>query len=737
MLVIDDAQWLSPSAEEFLIALIQAPAVPSLTLVLSHRTGQTPDRLLVAARRRGAEHEQFTVGPLPRSAVAILLSDLLPAQACSVIAHAEGNPLFIQIAVAAFKRHPESLSLTHALQLESQTQSAILATAIADDVASIPTEVREILETAAVFGDSWTVENGLALFSGERESYEHALSLLEDHGLLTGQNSEFMHPVVRFSTYQHISAERRIELHRAAAHHADADPLTRAEHLSQIGSGLTEAEVAVLVSGAHLMLAMEPASTARLLASLTPQHRTYTVEMLSARAEIMSGELHDAIRRLRPIVASETDDPEPYILLADALRMTGQIGEARALLRAFPRPDTLGLLREFIDVTVLVEGHAPRSYVAALRDHSEPKHQRVADIYDVIGMLGAGEMLRARQRFEGIPGWVRDSEQTVLRDCIQAIACAAWSAVLLDEHEDALQIADRGIAVAQKYGRAGALPHLATARAFCLIQLGRLCEAEDAALHALSCSETFGSRDLAIMARAASLVCALAGGDTQVIAERYQELASADLPEFNWWRHTVVGIRVRASGLMGEPESYESLLSAPHDAHTGMRYADIALAAIGGGEEALAEQYVTQGLLLTREQEATTQQALLYLVQGVIALKSKEITNARVALERLEEARRIFASRKMGLQLGRADSLLAALRAKLCEANSPWEKLTPRERQVAEHLTQGVTNQQIATRLGISIRTVEDHIAQIRKKLEAPSRTRAAAVLSQTQPASI
>lgn len=733
VLVVDDAQWLSPSAEEFLSALIQSPSAPPLTLVLSHRTGHTPSMLLAAARRCGAMHEQFTVTPLSHAAVEALLTDFLPSQASSVVAHAEGNPLFIQIAIAAFTRHPEALSLEEALQFENKTPSAILATAIADDIASIPPEAHETLETAAVLGNSWTVENGSVLFSGRRESYEHALALLEDHGLFGGQGNEIMHPVVRFSVYQHISAERRIELHRAAGHHPEADILTRAEHLAQLGSALTEAEAAVIISGAQIMLAMEPASTIRLLGSLVEPHRTYAVDILLARAEIMSGEIHDAMTRLRPLVVDGNGDPEPYILLADALRMTGNVEEARALLRAFPNPDNPVLLREFIEVTVLIEGHAPPRQIADLREYPEIEHQRVADIYDVIGMLATGDVIRARGYFESIPEWVRESEQGILRDCIHAIACAAWNACLLDDHEDALQIADRGIAVAQKYGRAGALPSLTTARAFCLIQLGRLAEAEDAALYALSCSETFGAPDLATMARAALLVCALPAGDEQVIVERYRELASADLPQFGWWRHAVVGIRVRASGLIGEPESYESLLSAPHDALTGMRYADIALAAVGGGEDVLAEQYIAQGLVLTRAQEATTQQALLYLVQGVIALKSEGVRELNVARALLEEAREIFASRKMGLQLGRADSLLAAVQEKLREANSPWRKLTPRERQVAEQFTQGLTNQQIATHLDISIRTVEDHAARILRKLEAPSRTRAAAILTQAR----
>jgi DNA-binding NarL/FixJ family response regulator len=48
--------------------------------------------------------------------------------------------------------------------------------------------------------------------------------------------------------------------------------------------------------------------------------------------------------------------------------------------------------------------------------------------------------------------------------------------------------------------------------------------------------------------------------------------------------------------------------------------------------------------------------------------------------------------------------------------------LTPRERQVAELVGQGLTNQQVATRLGVSLKTVQSHVYQILPKLNFNSR---------------
>lgn len=733
--IVDDAQWLSPSAEEFLGSLMQSPKAPPLTVVLTHRTGFSPSSLLSVARRRGAAQEHFRVDPLPVAAMDQLLGDVPPRQASSVREHARGNPLFIQIATAAFKRHPNAATLEEALRFEHKDQSAIVTTAIAEDIASLPTDARSVLETAAVFARLWTVESGAPFLALPPERYRAALSLLNDHGLLTGAASEVMHPVVRLSVYQSISAERRGELHRQAARHDRADVLTRAEHLSQLGHELTEQEAAQVVSGATLMLAIEPASTVRLLASLPPQHRTIDVEKLMARASIMNGHPREAIARLEPLTSGLDNDAELLVLLADALRMIGEAEEARALIQGFPEPDVPLLLREHLDVIALIDGYAPSSLIDTLRAHAGIEHQRVADIYDTMSLLAAGDVVQAREHFRAIPEWIRSLDQESLRDCIHAVACAAWCAYLLDEHPDALLAAERGIAAAQRYGRSSALPNIATARAFALLQLGRIAEAEEAALYALSRSETLGSPDLAAMSRAALLLCVIPQNNREAIAQRYQELVSVPLPNLTWWRFAVVGVRLRASAVLGRAESYKPLLNAPHDALTGMRHADLALAASEENRDDLAEQYLTQGFAVTRRQEADGQEALLYLAQATIALRSKDTRKLRNALDGLMTARGVFVRRQMGLQLGRTDALVAAVRNVLRAAESPWQKLTPREKQVAEQLTQGLTNQQIASHLGISSRTVEDHAARILRKLDAPSRARAAAILSRSESA--
>ena len=55
------------------------------------------------------------------------------------------------------------------------------------------------------------------------------------------------------------------------------------------------------------------------------------------------------------------------------------------------------------------------------------------------------------------------------------------------------------------------------------------------------------------------------------------------------------------------------------------------------------------------------------------------------------------------------------------EAQRRIDSLTPRERQVLELVTEGCANKQIATRLDLSIKTVETHRANLMSKMQANS----------------
>ncbi|AMP07690.1 bacterial regulatory s, luxR family protein [Collimonas pratensis] len=60
----------------------------------------------------------------------------------------------------------------------------------------------------------------------------------------------------------------------------------------------------------------------------------------------------------------------------------------------------------------------------------------------------------------------------------------------------------------------------------------------------------------------------------------------------------------------------------------------------------------------------------------------------------------------------------AALAQKLARPMTPGQLLTARERQVLQHIANGESNKQIARELDLSVRTVETHRLNIKRKLE-------------------
>jgi DNA-binding NarL/FixJ family response regulator len=77
---------------------------------------------------------------------------------------------------------------------------------------------------------------------------------------------------------------------------------------------------------------------------------------------------------------------------------------------------------------------------------------------------------------------------------------------------------------------------------------------------------------------------------------------------------------------------------------------------------------------------------------------------------------------------GVASRLLARTPARLSGPVTPPrpDDLTAREREVLDLLAEGASNQQIARSLGISLKTVQNHVSRILDKLQAADRTQAA-----------
>ena len=74
------------------------------------------------------------------------------------------------------------------------------------------------------------------------------------------------------------------------------------------------------------------------------------------------------------------------------------------------------------------------------------------------------------------------------------------------------------------------------------------------------------------------------------------------------------------------------------------------------------------------------------------------------------------------------ERVLAPEVEELLQEDPPVEKLTPRQEEVLESLSRGLTNKDIARQLGISDRSVDEHVEALLQKIGASNRTEAVVI---------
>ncbi|MFQ5813537.1 MAG: LuxR C-terminal-related transcriptional regulator [Anaerolineae bacterium] len=122
----------------------------------------------------------------------------------------------------------------------------------------------------------------------------------------------------------------------------------------------------------------------------------------------------------------------------------------------------------------------------------------------------------------------------------------------------------------------------------------------------------------------------------------------------------------------------------------------------------------------------TAHEALAALQAGAIGCLSAGITADELAVALRQAARG-----EMTLSPDLARDLIAHLAQDQPPLAGPEESLTPREQEVLKLVCDGLSNKEIAQRLLLSVRTVENHLANIYSKLGVRSRTEAAVLALQ------
>jgi DNA-binding NarL/FixJ family response regulator len=170
------------------------------------------------------------------------------------------------------------------------------------------------------------------------------------------------------------------------------------------------------------------------------------------------------------------------------------------------------------------------------------------------------------------------------------------------------------------------------------------------------------------------------------------------------------------------PATEDSLLRV-HDEHADVVLIEAATACETGVVQDLARlapdaKVVAYGVM---DEE---RQALRCAEAGVAAFVTGEATGEQLVGAILGVARGEFSCspRITALLLSRVRALSQGV-----APHVPHPRLTPRERAIAVLVADGLSNKEIATRLGIELCTVKNHVHHILEKLHVSSRTQAAA----------
>ncbi len=148
---------------------------------------------------------------------------------------------------------------------------------------------------------------------------------------------------------------------------------------------------------------------------------------------------------------------------------------------------------------------------------------------------------------------------------------------------------------------------------------------------------------------------------------------------------------------------------------------DITMPGIGGMK---AIERVRQGCPKTRVLVLTMHEVPAYLRLALAAGASGYVVKSAADSELLSAIRSVHRGRTV-LDPGLAALVVQGALGKKAvgsQAGGPANPLSPRERDVLELVAQGYTNQQIADRLGLSVKTVETYRSRLVEKLGLRSR---------------
>ena len=182
------------------------------------------------------------------------------------------------------------------------------------------------------------------------------------------------------------------------------------------------------------------------------------------------------------------------------------------------------------------------------------------------------------------------------------------------------------------------------------------------------------------------------------------------------------GVRAELDGLVeivGEAEDGAGAVRLAAELHPDVVLLDVHLPD-GSGADVVPRATGPKYLALSVSDDP--EDVIAVIRSGARGYVTKTISSDELAdaIRRVHDGDAVFSPRLAGFVLDAFAS--GAPPAKAVEHDAELEQLTPREREVLQHIARGYLYKEIALRLGISVKTVEAHVSAVLRKLQLSTR---------------